>query len=380
MTPDKLTELLEKARGELTLLYELGNALRLTLDLNEILYIVLTGVTAHVGLGFNRAAIFLKNEKQNLLEGTLGIGPNTGEEAQVIWEEIQSRRLGLGGLIANYRLGKPLENSSFHQTIRQLKIPLTERAGGFIAKAVLEGTPLEIVHPEDQAKAAQDPVLKLLKSTSSVLVPLKASDGHVDGVIFADNRITMEPITRESFRLLALLSAHAGLAIENARLYEAARQQANLDPLTQLWNWGAFQRHLLETKASAERSRQPFSLLLADLDHFKMYNDRAGHPAGDEALTRIASLLKETARAGDFVARYGGEEFALILPMTRKLDALKLAERIRLSMERIGLPLTLSVGVATFPEDSPDPDGLLKAADQALYQAKAAGRNRVVVA
>ena len=380
MTPNKLEELLEKARGELTLLYEIGNALRTTLDFNETLYIILTGVTSHAGLGFNRAAIFLVDEKEKILEGRMGIGPETGEEALKIWGEIQERRMGLEDLVSNYRTGKPLEGSSFHNTTSQLKVPLTERAGGMLALTALEGTPREIVTDEAQAKAALDPVLKILKSTSCVLVPLKSREGKVVGIIFADNLITRKPITREAFRLLAILAAHAGLAIENARLYETVRQQAALDSLTQLSNRGAFQRHLMESLAEAEGTHQPTSLLLIDLDHFKEYNDRVGHPEGDQAIIRVAKLLKETARAADHVARYGGEEFALILPATSKLNALKLAERLRVNMDQTGLPLTLSAGVATFPHDARSPEELLKVADRALYEAKRLGRNRVVIA
>ncbi|MBI3317705.1 MAG: GGDEF domain-containing protein [Candidatus Omnitrophica bacterium] len=380
MTPKKLQELLEKAQSELTLLYEIGNALRTTLDFGETLYIILTGVTAQEGLGFNRAGIFLADEAEKILQGRMGIGPETGEEAMVIWEEIAKRRLSLMDLISNYRTGKPLENSAFHQTVSSLKVPLTQMAGGLIAQAALQGTPIEVISSEAQQKAAQDPVLRVLKSTSCVLVPLKSRDDKVVGVIFADNRITLKPIPRESFRLLALLAAHAGLAIENSLAYESVRQQAELDSLTKLWNRGAFQRLLLESKAQAERSRLPVSLLLLDLDHFKAYNDEVGHPGGDQALTAVADFLKKTAREGDHVARYGGEEFAIILPSTQKLNALKMAERIRVNFDDTGLPFTLSAGLATFPHDAQDPEALLKAADQALYEAKRLGRNRVSIA
>jgi diguanylate cyclase (GGDEF)-like protein len=320
------------------------------------------------------------NESEKILEGRMGIGPETGEEAIKIWGEIQEKRLGLEDLVSNYRTGKPLEGSSFHKMVSQLKVPFTQRAGGLLVLTALEGLPREIVTEEAQAKAAQDPVLKVLKSASCVLVPLKSRDGKVVGVIFADNLITRKPITREAFRLLAILAAHAGLAIENARLYETARQQAAIDSLTQLWNRGAFDRFLMESLAEAERNRLPISLLLVDLDHFKEYNDQVGHMEGDQALIRIAKLLKENARAADQVARYGGEEFALILPETSKLNALKLAERLRVNMDRTGLPLTLSAGVATFPSDAQSPEKLLKAADRALYEAKHLGRNRVVIA
>ncbi len=380
MTPKKLQELLGKAQGELTLLYEIGNALRTTLDFDETLYIILTGVTAHHGLGFNRAAIFLFNPATRLLEGRMGIGPETGEEAQGIWREIQERRLTLRDLIANYRAGEALADSAFHRTVISLKVPLTERAGGMLAQAALQATPIEILLPAAQARAAQDPVLRVLNSTSCLLVPLKARDERLVGVIFADNRITMKPISRESFRQLALLAAHAGLAIENASTYRAALRQADLDALTQMWNRGAFQRRLMETLAEAEQNQEPASLLLADLDHFKSYNDQAGHLGGDQALQCVAKLLKETARSEDHVSRFGGEEFAVILPSTGKLNALKLAERIRLAMDRLTLPLTLSVGVATFPQDGHGLDELLRSADEALYEAKRLGRNRVVLA
>ncbi len=380
MTPKKLQELLERAQGELTLLYEIGNALRTTLDFDETLYIILTGVTAHHGLAFNRAGIFLVDREQKQLIGRMGIGPESGEEAQVIWEEIRNKRLTLHDLIANYRCGEPLTHSAFHKTITSLRVPMTERAGGLAAMSALQGSPIEVVTPADQQKAEMDPVLRALQSTSCVLVPLKGRDESVVGLIFADNRITRTPISRESFRLMALLAAHAGLAIENARTYQGALRQADLDPMTQLWNRGAFQRTLMETLSSAEQTQQPASLLLADLDHFKEYNDRVGHLGGDKALKAVSHLLKETARSEDYVARFGGEEFTLILPKTTKINALKLAERIRLAMDQTALPLTLSLGVATFPQDAHDAEQLIQAADRALYEAKNQGRNRVVIA
>lgn len=377
---NKLEELLEYARRELTLLYEIGNALRTTLDFDETLYIILTGVTAHAGLGFNRAAVFLVDKDHKQMVGRMGIGPETREEAQVIWEGIQNKHMGLQDLIANYRSQQSLSAAAFHRMVTGLKIPLTERAGGALAMTALEGAPLEMLSPEAQAQAAEDPVLRVLKSTCCVLVPLKGRDGSVVGVIFADNRITLKTISRESFRLLALLAAHAGLAIENAKSYEEALQQADLDSLTQLWNRGAFQRRFMEAVTQAEQTRQPASLLLADLDHFKEYNDQAGHLSGDQALNAVARLLKETARSGDHVCRFGGEEFALILPNTSKLNALKLAERVRLAMDRMDPPLTISVGVATFPQDASGWKEMIEKADRALYEAKRLGRNRVVIA
>jgi diguanylate cyclase (GGDEF)-like protein len=132
---------------------------------------------------------------------------------------------------------------------------------------------------------------------------------------------------------------------------------------------------------------------MLDVDHFKQFNDAYGHPSGDEVLRQLARVLADTRRANDVVARYGGEEFAVILVDTAKFTAAKVAERVRervtdhdfseaLAMTikgRSASALTVSFGVATFPEDGADAEALVRAADTALYAAKRAGRNRVVL-
>jgi diguanylate cyclase len=127
---------------------------------------------------------------------------------------------------------------------------------------------------------------------------------------------------------------------------------------------------------------------MLDVDNFKMFNDTFGHPSGDEVLRQLARVLADTRRANDVVARYGGEEFAVILVDTPKFTAAKVAERVR---ERVNAhdfsdaapkagKLSVSIGVATFPDDGADAEALVRAADTALYAAKRAGRNRVVLA
>ena len=155
------------------------------------------------------------------------------------------------------------------------------------------------------------------------------------------------------------------------------------DALTGLYN----RRHLMETLSSeAQRSRRlrrPFSVLLADVDHFKQYNDTQGHPAGDAALTKIADILRKQTRAVDCVARYGGEEFLIVLLETTVATAALVAERIRArvaSEEFAGGRMTLSVGVAECPSHGDTPETLIASADAALYEAKGAGRDRVVAA
>ena len=155
------------------------------------------------------------------------------------------------------------------------------------------------------------------------------------------------------------------------------------DALTGLYN----RRYLMGTLASeAQRSRRlrrPFSVLLADVDHFKQYNDTQGHPAGDAALTKIADILRKQTRAVDCVARYGGEEFLIVLLETTVATAALVAERIRArvaSEEFAGGSMTLSIGVAECPSHGDTPETLIASADAALYEAKGAGRDRVVAA
>ncbi len=177
------------------------------------------------------------------------------------------------------------------------------------------------------------------------------------------------------------------LAIEYALLYERTRQIAITDRLTGLHNFGYFFERLKEEKMRAERYHRLLSLVIFDIDHFKKYNDANGHPAGNEVLKKIASILKSEAREVDIVARYGVEEMVMVLPETGRKRAAELAERIR---EKISSTLfahmesqplkkiTVSAGVATFPVDASNEEELTKKADISLYEAKSGGRNRVV--
>jgi diguanylate cyclase (GGDEF)-like protein len=176
------------------------------------------------------------------------------------------------------------------------------------------------------------------------------------------------------------------LAIEYALLYERTRQMAITDRLTGLYNFGYFLERLKEEKIRAERYHRLLSLVILDLDHFKIFNDANGHPAGNEVLKKVARILKEEAREVDVVARYGGEELVLILPETSRKRASELARRILRRVEETTFdhmesqPLgkvTLSAGVATFPVDASNEESLIKAADESLYEAKSKGRNRV---
>jgi diguanylate cyclase (GGDEF)-like protein len=192
----------------------------------------------------------------------------------------------------------------------------------------------------------------------------------------------------EELRFLQTFAGTVSIAVDNARLYGEQLRLAVTDGLTGLYNHKHFQEGLAAEMGRARRYGHPLSLLLLDIDHFKAYNDVRGHQAGDQLLRELAGLFQSLARQNDLVARYGGEEFAFLLPQSDKRQALALAKRLCRAVERRscrgeeaipGGRLTVSLGVASYPEDVQQPQDLVGAADQALYGAKRKGRNRVEV-
>ncbi len=169
-------------------------------------------------------------------------------------------------------------------------------------------------------------------------------------------------------------------------LTERLKELAITDGLTGLYNSRYFYERLGSEVDRAARYNHQCSFIMADIDHFKHYNDTNGHLEGDNVLRRVALCIKGGMRAQDIAVRYGGEEFSVILPETDKKEALAVAERIRQNVlgeaflheeKQPGGALTISLGVASFPEDGETPKGLIASADKALYKAKDAGRNRV---
>jgi diguanylate cyclase (GGDEF)-like protein len=229
------------------------------------------------------------------------------------------------------------------------------------------------------------PFRELLLPDLEVIAPMELA-GNRRAAFLLGPRPDGEPYRPEDLASLTRVAEWSGIALENALLLDDLRAQAYVDGLTGCFNRRAFDEHLRVECTRARRYDRPISLLLLDVDHFKWINDGHGHPAGDHALRRVGALLREAFRTTDRICRYGGDEFAVIFPETPRAEAARLAERMR---ERVAelfpdallpRPLTASLGVATLPDDGGGPDELLRAADQALYLAKAAGRNRVAVA
>ncbi|MDP9491553.1 MAG: GGDEF domain-containing protein [Actinomycetota bacterium] len=188
-------------------------------------------------------------------------------------------------------------------------------------------------------------------------------------------------------QLAEWLAGRASIALQNAHLHRVTRQLATTDELTQLANRRQFDEALAAEVVRAERFRDPVAVVVADLDNFKEVNDRFGHDVGDLVLRAFAAAIRFNVRDVDLPARYGGEEFTVLLPATDAEGGRQLAERLRVAAEELivdsggdgPVPVRSSFGVASFPAE-PSAAALMRAADRALYRAKAAGKNTVVVA
>ena len=183
--------------------------------------------------------------------------------------------------------------------------------------------------------------------------------------------------SQNEFELVQLFAGQASLALENAEAHGAVTVRAEHDALTGLRNHGSFQRELGRAVETAEGA--PFAVLMLDLDSFKGYNDTCGHPAGDALLAAVGEAMRGATRSGDAIYRYGGDEFAAILPGASRIVAFEVVERIRRSVAAIsaatGPRVTISAGVACYPDDGQAKDELVSAADQSLYLAKPSKRS-----
>ncbi|TAE61023.1 MAG: diguanylate cyclase [Nostocales cyanobacterium] len=188
--------------------------------------------------------------------------------------------------------------------------------------------------------------------------------------------------------LLSQLATQVAIAIKQSELYQQVQRQATIDGLTQIANRRRFDEYFWQVWQQMKNRQTPISIILCDIDFFKLYNDRYGHPVGDDCLRQVATAIQKSLNyPGDLVARYGGEEFVVVLPNTSADGAVKVAERIRSQVKALQIPhekslvsnyVTLSLGIASITPDAHiSPDSLVSTADETLYQAKAQGRDRL---
>ncbi|MEW5954467.1 MAG: sensor domain-containing diguanylate cyclase [Bacillota bacterium] len=213
----------------------------------------------------------------------------------------------------------------------------------------------------------------------SVLLAPVVAQGRTTGLVLIESSKIRE-FNHYEMNLIMLASSQMGICLENARLYERMEELARYDELTGIYNRRAFHEVAEAELGQSQRKNIRLSLVMVDIDHFKQINDHWGHQVGDQVLIQLAELMKQTLRADDSVCRFGGEEFVIILPGADCSTALQVAERIRRAVEganwRDGLKVTVSAGVASYPENGDNLTELMKNADRALYQAKSGGRNQ----
>jgi diguanylate cyclase (GGDEF)-like protein len=256
---------------------------------------------------------------------------------------------------------------------------------GLVASAVRLGSSLPAKEIDVSKAPVFDSATRLRGLASLRVIPLRTAQKVLGAVVLGARRAGA--YGPEAVRQLEVVAMQAAESIYRARLFEQTERLATTDGLTGLLNHRTFQGRLDEHVAHAQRYGKRLSLILCDIDHFKSVNDTHGHPVGDLVLKAVARTLAKEARATDLVARYGGEEFAVVMPETDAAGALVIAERIR---ERVGklaleteqgrLQVTMSLGVATLPDDGDKKGALVERADACLYHAKRNGRNRTVAA
>ncbi|MCA1826984.1 MAG: diguanylate cyclase [Myxococcales bacterium] len=339
-----VNEQLQAHVGEMELLLDVSKAISGTLDLPEQLQLLGKQICARLGVAEFSVMLVDEATHQLVVEAVAGDAPAT----------VRGMRFHLGEGVAG-------EAAAKGQTIYVKDVDSDPR----------------YLHYKGRAKT----------TGSFLAVPLR-SKGRIVGVMNM-NRRELDAFDARAVRLAEAIAAQAALAIANARLYQQTLELSFTDPLTGVANRRQLFLRLEQEFSRSVRFGDPLSLTMIDLDLFKHVNDRHGHTVGDGVLRGVALALRRNVRKIDIVARYGGEEFCIVLPRVGKPEAIEVAEKLRRAVAAAKLPgpdgggplsVTISIGVATLGIDADDVAGLIEKADQALYEAKREGRDRVAMA
>ena len=262
-------------------------------------------------------------------------------------------------------------------TLPTIKAESLRELGGLVASTLDETVPVlvKVIEPADNSVLTQ----AMPDASNVAVIPLVAEGECVAVLVCEFGHSNKRRVTRPMIDLLSNVAGRVALSLSNTFLLAEVQRLASVDGLTGLPNRRTFNQAIEREVARSQRSGQPVSLVMLDIDHFKAVNDTYGHQMGDTVLAESASGVMEACRGEDLPARYGGEEIAIIMPNCSADQALAAAERIRASLGDANIALKgthASAGVATFPNNADDVVGLLAAADEALYASKETGRNR----
>jgi len=319
----------------------LGEVLRSTHDLSKLLSVVLETAIAAVSARAGAVWLIAPSRTELALRVSRGLDASASEVRPAIGE-------GIAGTVARTR--------------RPLLIPSATEA---------------------PAPARWEP-----REPTVIAVPIE-SENQLLGVIVLYGRSLPQPFDAVDLDTVRSLARQAAVGVENVLLHQEAQRLSITDGLTSLWNYRYMNMRLAQEVERAIRFKRSLSVLVIDIDHFKQVNDRFGHQRGDAILAELANrIVSETRGQVDTVARYGGEEFVLILPETPLEGAKTVAEKVRESIAQTPfggegeepITVTVSIGIAVFPQHGSKPPTLVRSADQALYEAKGRGRDRVVTA
>jgi diguanylate cyclase (GGDEF)-like protein len=279
----------------------------------------------------------------------------------------------------------PAEGLTARGTIGiRVDLSIADDIGHRVAREVLQKGKPVLVMDLARAQLPPAPAERRYRTTSFISYPITLGDRGLAIMNFTD-KVDGERFERRDLELLDSIAPQIAVAVDRMALRDKAGEYAQLsitDPLTGLLNRRYIEERLTEEINRSDRSGAPVSFMMLDVDEFKSYNDRYGHPAGDEALELIGQILRENLRGADVAARYGGEEFSVLLPETSTEEAETIAERIRRHVEETKFPkrrVTMSIGIATLGGSLNTVRELIAAADNALYQAKRSGRNNIKI-
>ena len=343
----------EQRTREIGLLNELGDLLQTSLTADEAY-----GIIAHVMLAlfpYTAGRLYVIKESRNLVEATTHWGPVAGPATPFEINDCWALRRGRIHIVEH--LG-PETAADGQGAVVCSHVTAPWPSAYICVPMVAQGDTLGVLHLQR---------------------PVPAATGLDESLL---------NLTGDQVRLARTVADSLALALSNLRLRERLQHQSIRDPLTGLFNRRYLEETLEREINRADRDRQPLGVMMLDIDHFKQCNDTFGHQAGDRLLRELGGVIASHARGADIACRYGGEEFIVILPGASLAVTEKRAERVCEAVRQIyvangpqlsGL-LTISVGVAVYPEHGTAADDLVRAADAALYQAKRAGRDRVAVA